>query len=186
MFDTMIVPLDGSPQAERALPIAVSEARRHGTGIVLLYVIPRPEPCTSAVRRSGPLPWQGEWPFEEISLARDDARAYLRSVATRFGLDARTIVRVAVGDPGTRIAAEAVRYERPLVVISSGRSREASTLWPAAASRLLIDGIVPLLAVPHPLPAINLAPTVLPGATANHSYQARSAPAMVAGLPCPQ
>ena len=106
MFDTVIVPLDGSPHAEVALPYAIDEARRHGAALVLVHVVPRPEPCTGTARRSGPLPWQGDWPAAEIAPAERAARAYLKGVVRRFGLDPGTKVRVAVGDPGVRLAAE--------------------------------------------------------------------------------
>ena len=90
MFETVIVPLDGSPHAELAIPYAVDEARRHQAKLVLIHVIPRPEPCMSPVRRSGPVPWQGEWPFEDLDSAKRNAQAYLQDVVTRFGLDPGT------------------------------------------------------------------------------------------------
>jgi nucleotide-binding universal stress UspA family protein len=78
MFDTVIAPLDGTPHAEVALPYAIDEARRHGAAMVLMHVVPRPEPCTSPARRSGPLSWQGEWPFGDIEEDKRKADAYLR------------------------------------------------------------------------------------------------------------
>ena len=77
MFETVIVPLDGSPHAECALPYAIDEARRHQATMVLLHVIPRPEPCTSTVRGSGPVPWQGEWPFEDLDRGKARRRGLL-------------------------------------------------------------------------------------------------------------
>lgn len=114
MFDTVIVPLDGSPHAEFAIPYAIDEARRHGATMMLVHVIPRPEPCTSTVRRSGPVPWQGEWPFEELDTAKRAAEAYMQDVVTRFALDPGTTLCVEVGDPGVRVTAEAKRHVRPL------------------------------------------------------------------------
>lgn len=93
MFDTVIVPLDGSPHAEFAIPYAIDEARRHNATMVLVHVIPRPEPCTSTLRQSGPLPWQGEWPAEEIEPAKRTADVYLRDVITRYALDPGTTRR---------------------------------------------------------------------------------------------
>ena len=100
MFETVIVPLDGSPHAEFAIPYAIDEVQRRQAKLVLIHVIPRPEPCMSPVRRSGPMPWQGEWPFEELDTAKRNAGAYLQDVVTRFGLDPGTRLCVAVGDPG--------------------------------------------------------------------------------------
>ena len=154
MFETVIVPLDGSPHAEVAIPYAIDEAQRHQAKMVLIHVIPRPEPCTSPVRRSGPLPWQGEWPAEEIDPAKRRAEAYLQDVVTRFGLDPGTTLCVAVGDPGVRVAAEAVRHGRPLVVMLTGdRTREACPPLSLVTSYLLIASAVPVLGIRQPPPS---------------------------------
>jgi nucleotide-binding universal stress UspA family protein len=153
MFETVIVPLDGSPHAEFAIPYAIDEARRHQATMVLIHVIPRPEPCTSTVRRSGPLPWQGEWPAEEIEPATRTADAYLRGVVTRYGLDPNTALCVAVGDPGVRVAAEAKRHTRPLVVMLTGDStRESRPPLSLVTNYLLIAGAVPVLGIRQPPP----------------------------------
>jgi nucleotide-binding universal stress UspA family protein len=154
MFETVIVPLDGSPHAEFAMPYAIDEAQRRQAKLVLIHVIPRPEPCMSPVRRSGPLPWQGEWPVEDLDTAKRAAQAYLEDVVTRFGLDPRTRLCVAVGDPGVRVVAEAIRHERPLVVMLTGdRTREASPPLSLVTSYQLIAGAVPVLGIRHPLPS---------------------------------
>jgi nucleotide-binding universal stress UspA family protein len=151
MFETIIVPLDGSPHAEFAIPYAVDEARRHQATIVLVHVIPRPEPCQSAVRRSGPLPWQGEWPEEEIDPAKRRAESYLRDVVARYGLDPETRVCVAVGDPGVRVAAEAARHRRPLVVMLTGDSmRQSPPRLSLVTTYLLIASAVPVLGIRPP------------------------------------
>jgi nucleotide-binding universal stress UspA family protein len=154
MFETVIVPLDGSPHAELAIPYAVDEARRHQAKLVLIHVIPRPEPCMCPVRRSGPVPWQGEWPFEELDTAKRNAEAYLRDVVTCFRLDPRTRLCVAVGDPGVRVAAEAKRHERPLVVMLTGdRTRDASPPLSLVTRYQLIAGAVPVLGIRQPPPS---------------------------------
>ena len=154
MFETVIVPLDGSPHAEFALPYAVDEARRHQATIVLLHVIPRPEPCPSTARRSGPVRWQGEWPFEDLAAVKRDAEAYLRDVVTRFALDPGTRLCVAVGDPGVRVAAEVTRHEQPVVVMLTGdSSRERHPPLSLVTRHLLLASAVPVLAIRHPPPA---------------------------------
>ena len=151
LFETVIVPLDGSPHAEFAIPYAIDEARRHQAKMVLIHVIPRPEPCMSPVRRSGPVPWQGEWPFEDLDTAKRNAEAYLQDVVTRFGLDPGTRLCVAVGDPGVRVAAEAMRHERPLVVMLTGdRTRDVSPPLSLVTRYLLIAGAVPVLGIRQP------------------------------------
>ena len=154
MFETVIVPLDGSPHAEFAIPYAIDEVQRRQAKLVLIHVIPRPEPCMSPVRRSGPVPWQGEWPFEDLDSAKRDAQAYLQDVVARFALDPGTTLCVAVGDPGVRVAEEAMRHERPLVVMLTGdRSREARPPLSLVARYLLIAGAVPVLGIRQPPPS---------------------------------
>jgi nucleotide-binding universal stress UspA family protein len=153
MFETVIVPLDGSPHAEVAIPYAIDEARRHQATIVLVHVIPRPEPCMSPVRRSGPVPWQGEWSAEEIEPAKHKAETYLRDVVTRFGLDPGTTRCVAVGDPGVRVTAEAACHERPLVVMLTGdNTRQSSPSLSLVTTYLLIASAVPVLGISQPPP----------------------------------
>jgi len=153
MFETVIVPLDGSPHAEVAIPYAIDEAKKHQAKMVLIHVIPRPEPCTSTVRRSGPLPWQGEWPAEEIDSAKHSAEAYLRDVMNRYGLNPGTRVCVAVGDPGVRVAAEAAHHQRPLVVMLTGDcTRELCPPLSLVTGYLLIASAVPVLGIRQPPP----------------------------------
>jgi nucleotide-binding universal stress UspA family protein len=185
MFETMIVPLDGSPHAEVVLPYAIDEAGRHGATIVLIHVIPRPEPCTSLVRRSGPLPWQGEWPFEDLEENKQDANDYLRGVVRRYALDPDTPLCVAVGDPGVRVAAEAARRPQPLVVVLTGdRTREAHPSLSLVTSRLLVAGAVPVLSIRQPLPhEADGGATGAPRST--HLRLTRPGPALAPGSPPP-
>ena len=65
---------------------------------------------------------------------------------------------MAVGDPGVRVAAEAMRHEKPLVVMLTGdRTRGARPPLSLVTTYLLIAGAVPVLAIrqapssePHP------------------------------------
>jgi nucleotide-binding universal stress UspA family protein len=151
MFDTVIVPLDGSRHAEAALPIAIDEARRHDANLVLLNVISRPGPCQSSARRSGPSPWQGERPQEEIVHANRMARVYLGRVAERFKLGPGTAQRVMVGDPGYRIELEARRYERPLIVLTTADNALADLQCSHVANYILAVGSSPFLGIRQPV-----------------------------------
>jgi nucleotide-binding universal stress UspA family protein len=159
MFETVIVPLDGSPHAEFAIPYAIDEARRHQATMVLLHVIPRPEPCPSSVRRSGPVRWQGEWPFEDLDAAKRDAEAYLRDVVTRFALAPETTLCVMVGDPGVRVAAEVTRHEQPVVVMLTGDSSRARRPPLSLVTRYLLSAsAVPVLTIGQPPPSESARP----------------------------
>lgn len=180
MFETVIVPLDGSPHAEFVIPYAIDEARRHQAKLVLVHVIPRPEPCMSPVRRSGPLPWQGEWPFEDLDSAKRNAEAYLQDVVARFGLDPETTLCVAVGDPRVRVAAEAMRHERPLVVMLTGdRTRDASPPLSLVTRYLLIAGAVPVLGICQPSPSNHPRTSQGLGRDDVHPRMTRPGPVMV-------
>jgi nucleotide-binding universal stress UspA family protein len=183
MFETVIVPLDGSRHAEVALPLAIDEARRHGAVIVLLHVIPRPEPCQSTVRRSGPSPWQGAWPAREIGEAKRTALNYLDDVIRRYQLGPATARRVVVGLPGNRIALEAIRYPRPLVVLTTGDPSRAPLDRSHVAEYVFAAGGVPVLGVRDPGGAVrrdgavqNEAPRPLTAIVANGSVESVPSP----------
>lgn len=182
MFDTVIVPLDGSPHAEFAIPFAIDEARRHGATLLLVHVIPRPEPCMVTNRRSGPLPWQGEWPFEDLDTAKRDARAYLQNVVTRFALDPKTAVRVEVGDPAVRVAAVSRDQSGPLVVMLTGDcTREACPPLSLVASYLIVTGAVPVLGIRPPAPAAFLTTTDTNDLQEPHPRFTRPGPSVTPG-----
>jgi len=148
MFETVIVPLNGSPHAEAAVPYAMDEAREHGAALVLVRVIPRPEPCLGLVKRGGPLPLVPTWSQAELRAAEGEAIRYLHDVRYRFGLGGRAQMVVAVGEPVRRLLAEIRRHPRPLVVLTTGDPDEcAAPYLSELARRLLATGVAPVLAV---------------------------------------
>lgn len=154
MYETVIVPLDGSAHAEAALPYALEEAARHGAPLLLLHVLPRPEPVASTAPRSGPAPWRADWPAAEIADERDAAKFYLSGVVARFHLPSDTEMRVVVGDPRLRVADEADHCRHPLVVMTTGDiSSGASPPLSLVAGHLMVRGTVPVLGVRRP-PAV--------------------------------
>ena len=154
MFDTVLVPLDGSPHAEAALPYAAEEARHHEAALVLLRVIPRPEPCLTGLSRGGPLPWQPSWPPAEIEAAERQAIRYLSRVVKQYHLPPSTPLRVTVGDPYLRLGAEVARFAQPLVVMTTGdASHDHRPALSEVARRLMVAGAVPVLGVRQPPPA---------------------------------
>lgn len=153
MFDTIIVPLDGSPHAEAAVPYALAEARQHDAALVLLRIIPRPEPCLGVANRGGPPPLIPTWPRAELLAAEGEAIRYLEDVRRRFGLGGRAEMVVAAGDPLRRLLAEVRQHRRPLVVLTTGDPGVAPAPYLSRIVRcLLAAGTVPVLAVREPLP----------------------------------
>src|SRR5687767_3226173 len=104
MFDTVLVLLDGTPAAEAAIPFGVDEATRHGSGLVLLRVIPRPElPLRSRVPHGGPAPARSEWDGPVLAEEEREVRRYLAGVVERFALAPGTETVCAVGEPYPRL-----------------------------------------------------------------------------------
>jgi nucleotide-binding universal stress UspA family protein len=154
MFTTILVPLDGSPEAEVALPYAVAEARAHQARLALIRVVARPEACVRGGQRGGPRPWQPDWCDERVETAVADARAYLRGLVEQHRLPPGTAIEVAVGDPVNQISRAAAARQGCLVVMTTGkRDVPPGYLRSRCFQRLSARGTVPILAVaPEPLP----------------------------------
>jgi nucleotide-binding universal stress UspA family protein len=76
MFQHILVPLDGSPRAEQALPVAARIARSTGSSLLLVQVV------SLATDYSGgwaPAPMENQ---EEIDQEIGSATTYLKSLAT--------------------------------------------------------------------------------------------------------
>ena len=146
MNETIMVPLDGSPLAETALPAAVALAHATGRGLLLLGVAVPPArlgglgwPPAALIT---PVPW---WPLE---LA--DYEGYLAGVAARLqprGLPVEILLRQ--GDPTTEILAEVADYPalHTIAMATHGRSGVARTVLGSVAERVLQAAAVPVLLV---------------------------------------
>jgi nucleotide-binding universal stress UspA family protein len=155
MFETVIIPLNGSPHAEFAVPYGRDEAFRHGARIVLIHVLPRPELRCTPIAHGGPTPVVPVWPLAELEREELDWLAYLDGVRERFALPENARSVVAVGDPTGRILEEARKYPHPLIVITTGDA--TGTARPAVsevARRAMLDGSVPILAIRGPAPTV--------------------------------
>ena len=122
-FTTILVPLDGSPEASSALPYAMALATP-GTELLLLTV----------VRDEG---------------GSEAARAALESIAERArvaGHDVRT--EVSVGDPGGQILATAASSGAGIIVMAShGRGAVGRLIHGSVADRVAREAPVPTMVV---------------------------------------
>jgi nucleotide-binding universal stress UspA family protein len=145
IYERILVPLDASPRAESALPLAVSLARMHGSELVLVHAVPVPE-----LTRPAPLD-EEELELERHLIDRNTrvAESYLARVAERLidqGLRVRTI-----------LAADDVRFEllrcigeeRPNLIVVSGHGQSGRTELPlgSVTSFLLEHASAPILIV---------------------------------------
>lgn len=114
MFEHLLVPLDGSARAERAIPVAARLARASGGVLVLLRVVswppllvpyPAPDPGTMQA---------------VIEAERAEAEDYLEGLTHRSSLaGVRTETLVAVGQASAAILALAETQRSDLIVLCS-------------------------------------------------------------------
>lgn len=145
----LLVPLDGSREAEAALPVAEGLADELGGELILLRAVARPD-----------LPFAPDGLLalgleEELAAEQAEAEGYLRALADRYagsGRAATTVVQV--GEPGRDMAAaviDAVGRERgaALVVMTSGRRAGVERfVFGSVADATLRHGTLPVIIAP--------------------------------------
>jgi nucleotide-binding universal stress UspA family protein len=139
MFKRILVPLDGSLLAEKALPFATDEAKAHGAKLVLLRVI-HPifleEPVTEA---------------EQIVIEKDKERAgkYLEEVTKKLrdeGLDVK--VDVGEGEIANTILETAKAEGCDLICMTThGFSGMEHFIWGSIAEKVVRASNVPVLLI---------------------------------------
>lgn len=148
MFDRIMVPLDGSETAERALPYAAMLARAWGSEVVLVTVVSpvefvTPTPDTSAYLTPGVVE-------ETLAAARASSLAYLEHIRRRLGeegITARSVVREGV-PVEELVEAEAVERPGLVVMATHGRTGLARLVLGSVAERVVETGTAPVLLVP--------------------------------------
>ncbi len=141
MYSKILVPLDGSALAERALAQAEEIARGTGAEIVLLQVV------------QAPLSMSPEAGQEEETKAileqASRARVYLGTVASRLAAaGSRSRFEVAEGPPAAGILGFAHREEVDLIVMSThGRSGVSKLLMGSVAEKVMLTTKRPVLLV---------------------------------------
>ncbi len=138
MFGQILVPLDGSNLAERALPMAVEIARASGGRLKLLRVVPY-----FTVLAADPLL------YEEMNrMGEDEALAYLRSVKEEIIEQAPAEVVCEIGSAAESIMQHAHDNQVDLIVMSShGRSGLNRWVYGSVAERILSQAPCPTLII---------------------------------------
>lgn len=144
-FNLVVVPLDGSPFAEHALPCAaaIAKAARARLRLVLVHQLPPPPTDRDSLKMYTSL---------EVAV-RKSQRAYLREVAGR--LRERWGVQVTAVSPDGAVAPTLLRYIEELgadlVVMSThGRGALGRALLGSVADALVRAAPVPVLLVRPP------------------------------------
>lgn len=120
MFQRLLVPLDGLPGAERAIPVAARLARSAGGSLVLFHVVPLEAAFGSAVPKTSPSP--GDVAQETQALT--DASIYLAEVMAAHSEELTSIpteMDVAFGLTSPLLASTTRREHVDLVVMCSHR-----------------------------------------------------------------
>jgi nucleotide-binding universal stress UspA family protein len=141
MYKRVLLPLDGSPLAEQALPHAIAQAECFGAQLVLLRVV---EPI---------LPTETVVPREAIRRAEEKTRALTQEYLERIAAQARErdipVQTVTIeGFPRLQIVqfAEANRIDL-IVICTRGRSGLSRWLMGSVADRVVRGASVPVLLV---------------------------------------
>ena len=144
LYKVILIPLDGSPLAEKALPHAAEIARRFGARLTLFAVIESyqvyPQPGVV-----GPILSVQFNIDEEVAKTRE----YLRGFADKLRADGiDVVIEVHQGDPAAEICDYAKSIGADLIVMSThGRSGIRRWVYGSVADRVLRSSNVPVLLV---------------------------------------
>lgn len=145
MFEHILIPLDGSPLAEAALPVALEVASRFEAELTLIRVVLPPHVVGHATGAAYASLLTG---LREI--AYEEAEVYLRDQQTRLAETGTAVsVRVVDGEPVADMILEAAaELSTDLIVMSThGRSGVSRWVFGSVADRVLRSAGVPILLV---------------------------------------
>ena len=161
MTNAILVPLDGSPAAEAALPYATALAAALGAGLRLFAVAERPD--------FGRLTGQQDLVADVVRIRCEGMRLYLDELATRPALAPIAIDRrIVTGDPVDEILAAAADSDVRLTVMAThGRGGVKRLLLGSIADKVMRLNTRPTLIVRSPEPpttasAVKLARIMVP------------------------
>src|SRR5437660_1648960 len=151
MFQRIVVPLDGSLRAERAIPVAARLARASGGSVVLLRVVSRATEYWPAMVS------QPTMKQTAMNAELTEAETYLSEVATRANLDQVATETVALsGSTASTLLDGAHSCQADLMVLCS-HGYTAMTRWVlgSVAEKVARHTDVPVLILREggPLPA---------------------------------
>lgn len=149
MFQTILVPLDGSRLAEEVLPYALSVAEAFGSRLILLQVVP----ASRTVAPTDPIAQLAVEPApevgEELALEEERARTYLEWTAEPIrqrGLEVECVV--IRGSPAEAIVHYALEREVDLIALSThGRTGLGRLVFGSVAERVVRETGKPVLLI---------------------------------------
>jgi nucleotide-binding universal stress UspA family protein len=137
MFGVIVVALDGSEAAQRALPIAAELARRDGARLVIAHV-------DEAIAAKGGAHLRADEPDICAALERQAAELSARGIDTSL-----EVVEIRLGGPARAIAEIAAEADADLIVVATrGHTPLSGLLVGSVTQRLLHIAHRPVLVVP--------------------------------------
>jgi len=144
MYQEIIVPLDGSELAEKAIPYAAELARKFGSRITLLSII-EPVVVYSQPGVVGPVVSVAVEVDQEI-ITMGNYLARIEEFLQAEGINTRKVVRQ--GDAATQICDYAKEINADLIVMSThGRSGFRRWVYGSVADKVLRGAEVPVLLI---------------------------------------
>jgi nucleotide-binding universal stress UspA family protein len=142
LYSRLLVPLDGSELAERALPHATTLARQFGSTLHILRVVP-PLPALA----------HGHILVDVEQALAAEAQSYLESVQARLSAEGCPAeIAYRIGSPADEIIAYAAENDIRLIVMHThGRSGISRWVYGSVAHRILQGAECPVLLVRTPL-----------------------------------
>ena len=139
MYRNILVPLDGSPKAEHALPLAARIARDAGATLTLLRV-PNTSPGIGRFEPPAVV-------MEFYNRQHERAASYLTAVAGRPAFEGLTVNVVAEeGSPAFTILDAAYTYDVDLIVMASHRrSGTSHLLFGSVAEQVIRRSVIPVI-----------------------------------------
>lgn len=158
MYKHIIVPLDGSPLAEAALPYARTLSSHLHAPVTLVCAVDEADPTLSAIPASRPAPTGEDATLtnaeasdhgEAVSALKERTQQYVDQVAMTFaGGSVGVETSVVVGHPAQAIVQEATAKHDSLIVMSThGRTGLGRWLLGSVADKVLHATDAPLLLV---------------------------------------
>jgi nucleotide-binding universal stress UspA family protein len=144
----LVVPLDGSPRAEAALPVATAISRRLGAPISLVRAVDPADLMPPAVGMGEAIPFEI---FDEAEKELEqEARHYLEAMAQKLREQGLPVtISVLMGPPASSIK-EATRLGDVLVLSSHERTGVMRWLLGSVAEKLTREDESPVILVPAP------------------------------------
>jgi nucleotide-binding universal stress UspA family protein len=142
-YKKLLIPLDGSPRAECALPLVASLANFHDAQVVLTHVVRKPE----LPRRAPPSYEESQLANQLIDKNQKAACRYLEDLQDHFPVRMKT--HLFVGDDVADTLHSVVDQEKPDLVVISAHGYSGSTQRPygSLALNFIAYGTTPLLIV---------------------------------------